>query len=142
MRGFDDAVRELLRDAKARDEESLRQWNDHLSATEQGVVMAHLAFALLHGLLSSASSQIRQSGRPCQLRPYGPTLQIDAPERQVVCTCMLQDDAIVIDFHAYAAASRRDVWRPTVTQVTEFASLFAGVQDLSLRIVKHVVGGG
>lgn len=140
MGGFDDAVRDLLSAAKRQEDQALREWSANLTASEQGVVVAHLAFALLHGLLANAATRMRESGRDCTLQLYGPTLQVDAPGRQVVCTCMLQDDSILIDFYGHGVEGRREVWRPPVKDMTQFAGLFASVQDLSLRVVKHLVG--
>ena len=140
MGGFDDAVRELLTAAKQRDEKALRDWSTNLSASEQGVVVAHLSFAFLHALLASAAAKIRESGRPCDLRPDGPSLHIDAPERGAVCWCMLQDDSILIDLYGHGVEGQRETWHPPVKDVTQFPALFAAVQDLSLRIVKHLIG--
>lgn len=139
MGGFDDAVRDLLSAAKRQEDQALREWSASLTASEQGIVVAHLAFALLHGHLASAAARMRESGRPCELHPYG-HLTIDGPNRRVVCTCMLQDDSIVIEFYGHGIEGRQEVWHPPVSDVTQFPALAAAVQGVSLRIAKFLVG--
>lgn len=133
-------MRDLLSAAKRQEDQALREWSASLTAGEQGIVVAHLAFALLHGHLASAAARMREAGRPCELRPYGPHLTIDGPNRRIVCTCMLQDDSIVIDFYGQGIEGRQEVWRPPVREVTQFSALASAVQAVSLRIAKYLVG--
>lgn len=133
-------MRDLLSAAKRQEDHALHEWSASLTASEQGIVVAHLAFALLHGRLASAAARMREQGRPCELRPYGPHLTVDASNRQAVCTCMLQDDSIVIEFYGQGIEGRHEVWRPPVRDVAQFSALPPAVEEVSLRIAKFLVG--
>ena len=121
------------RDAAAYDE-SIRALDDQ----DRRIVLAHVAFAALHGLICTVASKFRAHGRPVRIERQAYMVSITSVVRSARCTCYLNDDNLIIEFFGDPTRSESRIdWRPP-TEMDDPRQAYQAMQRFQREIARHL----